>query len=230
MSTRTHGWERPWHPLQIVAWLLQVFFAMAYFGVVAPQFAERWRPAAWLVPGIFHALHICLMVVCTTMDPADVNVRAEDYHAATRPVHLDRTQRGHVIEDNQCYFCQRTVREGSKHCSVCNKCVGDFDHHCKWLNNCVGSRNYRCFLVLIGSGLLAAASVHVASDLLLVLNFKHSDSLQKRESLVVFVFGFTKTTNQKLVVFGARLAANLRHCIYHLSTSLFNHGKHRQPQ
>jgi len=141
---RRNGWERPLNLQQIGAWVIILYFLVVFYGVVAPAFPLRWQPFAYFVPSLFLLMHVGLLFICTTMDPADPNVRYD----TARPTTIDRSKRKHVIMDQQCYFCQVTVSTAAKHCSACNKCVGDFDHHCRWMNNCVGGRTYRrdtCF-------------------------------------------------------------------------------------
>ncbi|XP_017394793.1 palmitoyltransferase ZDHHC1 isoform X2 [Cebus imitator] len=137
--SRRNGWSWPPHPLQIVAWLLYLFFAVIGFGVLVPLLPHHWVPAGYAVS----------LGKCRT---ADANVRDKSY-AGPLPI-FNRSQHAHVIEDLHCNLCDVDVSARSKHCSACNKCVCGFDHHCKWLNNCVGERNYRLFLHSVASALL----------------------------------------------------------------------------
>ncbi|XP_059939225.1 palmitoyltransferase ZDHHC1 isoform X5 [Mesoplodon densirostris] len=136
--SRRNGWSWPPHPLQIVAWLLYLFFAVIGFGVLVPLLPHHWVPAGYAVS----------LGKCGT----DANVRDKSY-AGPLPI-FNRSQHAHVIEDLHCNLCDVDVSARSKHCSACNKCVCGFDHHCKWLNNCVGERNYRLFLHSVASALL----------------------------------------------------------------------------
>eukprot|EP00039_Didymoeca_costata_P003408 m.67479 g.67479 ORF g.67479 m.67479 type:complete len:295 (-) comp11892_c0_seq1:124-1008(-) len=97
-----------------------------------------------------------LQQVCTTLDPADFNVK---YARDAKAKQFDRAQRPHVIMGGHCYICDVQVGSKSKHCGVCNKCVSEFDHHCIWINNCVGSRNYKLFFGMISTGLLTSCTV-----------------------------------------------------------------------
>jgi hypothetical protein len=137
---RRTGLTLPLNAQQVVAWVLVVFFGLAFFGIVAPALEDKGQAAVSAVAGLLSAINVITFFLCTVMDPADPNVR---YEQAARPTTIDRTQRQHVIEDSECYFCCVQVGDRSKHCSACNKCVADFDHHCRWLNNCVGGRTYR---------------------------------------------------------------------------------------
>ncbi|KAG3257043.1 zinc finger DHHC-type containing 1, transcript variant X3 [Ictidomys tridecemlineatus] len=148
--SRRNGWSWPPHPLQIVAWLLYLFFAVIGFGVLVPLLPHHWVPAGYACMGVIFAGHLVVHLTAVSIDPADANVRDKSY-AGPLPI-FNRSQHAHVIEDLHCNLCDVDVSARSKHCSACNKCVCGFDHHCKWLNNCVGERNYRW-----SSGVLTAA-------------------------------------------------------------------------
>uniref|UniRef100_A0A8C4LXA2 Palmitoyltransferase n=1 Tax=Equus asinus TaxID=9793 RepID=A0A8C4LXA2_EQUAS len=150
--SRRNGWSWPPHPLQIVAWLLYLFFAVIGFGVLVPLLPHHWVPAGYACMGVIFAGHLVVHLTAVSIDPADANVRDKSY-AGPLPI-FNRSQHAHVIEDLHCNLCDVDVSARSKHCSACNKCVCGFDHHCKWLNNCVGERNYRLFLHSVASALL----------------------------------------------------------------------------
>ena len=98
----------------------------AYPTAVSP----RWQPAAIIVFGVLAFTLIFTLVLGSSLDPADPNVRLSPAGLQTREI--DRAMRKHVIENSQCYYCQVRVGKRSKHCRACNKCVSDFDHHCIW--------------------------------------------------------------------------------------------------
>ncbi|XP_023564989.1 probable palmitoyltransferase ZDHHC1 isoform X3 [Octodon degus] len=139
--SRRNGWSWPPHPLQIVAWLLYLFFAVIGFGVLVPLLPHHWVPAGYACMGTIFVGHLVVHLTAVSIDPADANVRDKSY-SGPLPI-FNRNQHAHVIEDLHCNLCDVDVSARSKHCSACNKCVCGFDHHCKWLNNCVGERNYR---------------------------------------------------------------------------------------
>nr|XP_020026695.1 probable palmitoyltransferase ZDHHC1 isoform X2 [Castor canadensis] len=151
-KSRRNGWSWPPHPLQIVAWLLYLFFAVIGFGVLVPLLPHHWVPAGYACMGAIFACHLVVHLTAVSIDPADANVRDRSY-SGPLPT-FSRSQHAHVIEDLHCNLCDVDVSARSKHCSACNKCVCGFDHHCKWLNNCVGERNYRLFLHSVASALL----------------------------------------------------------------------------
>eukprot|EP00730_Choanoeca_flexa_P004843 TRINITY_DN11819_c2_g1_i1.p2 TRINITY_DN11819_c2_g1~~TRINITY_DN11819_c2_g1_i1.p2 ORF type:complete len:316 (+),score=33.21 TRINITY_DN11819_c2_g1_i1:155-1102(+) len=179
---RRNGWERPWNGQQIGAWVVISYFMVVYYGAIAPAFAERWQPFAYFTPSFFLLTHVGLLFVCTTMDPADRNVRYD----TARPTTIDRSQRKHVIMNQQCYFCQVQVSKTAKHCSACNKCVSEFDHHCRWMNNCVGGRTYRLFFTSIAAGsigvvMLAACIIYLIAALYGARDHHHLSLTSKRE-------------------------------------------------
>jgi palmitoyltransferase ZDHHC1/11 len=140
MAPRKNGWNWPPHPLQCLAWLFVLLFPVLVNGVIAPVVSQRWQPAVYFVFGSLHIITTLCLILATTIDPADPNVRLAP---AKRPTHLDRSVRAKVIENSKCYFCQVKVGSRSKHCRVCDKCTSDFDHHCNYFNSCVGGRTYR---------------------------------------------------------------------------------------
>lgn len=47
--SRRNGWSWPPHPLQIVAWLLYLFFAVIGFGVLVPLLPHHWVSTGYTV-------------------------------------------------------------------------------------------------------------------------------------------------------------------------------------
>uniref|UniRef100_A0A8C5F5V5 Palmitoyltransferase n=1 Tax=Gadus morhua TaxID=8049 RepID=A0A8C5F5V5_GADMO len=161
LCSRTNGWSWPPHPLQLLAWLLYLFFAITSLGIFIPLLPPHWLPAGYICTGIMLVGHLCVHVMAVSLDPADQNVRRK---TTSGPVPVfDRSRHAHVIENCHCYLCQVDVGPKSKHCSSCNKCVASFDHHCRWLNNCVGRRNYKLFLNSVISALLGICLVLVSA-------------------------------------------------------------------
>lgn len=144
-KSRGNGWSLPPHPLQVIAWIVLIVFALFHFVCFVPMLHRSWQPPAYIVPGVSLLAHLVCHIVACTIDPADPSVLKKKYPKKT----FDRSKHKHVIENCHCYICQVDVQSRSKHCSLCNKCVSDFDHHCKWLNNCIGGRNYRWFLATL---------------------------------------------------------------------------------
>ncbi|XP_045843869.1 palmitoyltransferase ZDHHC1 isoform X4 [Meles meles] len=192
--SRRNGWSWPPHPLQIVAWLLYLFFAVIGFGVLVPLLPHHWVPAGYACMGAIFAGHLVVHLTAVSIDPADANVRDKSY-AGPLPV-FNRSQHAHVIEDLHCNLCDVDVSARSKHCSACNKCVCGFDHHCKWLNNCVGERNYRLFLHSVASALLGVLLLVLVATYVFVeffvnpmqLRTNHHFEVLKNHTDVWFVF------------------------------------------
>ncbi|KAM5296838.1 palmitoyltransferase ZDHHC1 isoform 1-T1 [Glossophaga mutica] len=192
--SRRNGWSWPPHPLQIVAWLLYLFFAVIGFGVLVPLLPHHWVPAGYACMGTIFAGHLVVHLTAVSIDPADANVRDKSY-AGPLPI-FNRSQHAHVIEDLHCNLCDVDVSARSKHCSACNKCVCGFDHHCKWLNNCVGERNYRLFLHSVASALLGVLLLVLVATYVFVeffvnpmrLRTNHHFEVLKNHTDVWFVF------------------------------------------
>ncbi|KAJ3592987.1 hypothetical protein NHX12_005325 [Muraenolepis orangiensis] len=149
LCSRTNGWSWPPHPLQLLAWLLYLFFAVTSLGVFIPLLPRHWLPAGYICTGIMLVSHLCVHVMAVSMDPADQNVRRKTTRGPV-PV-FDRSRHAHVIENCHCYLCQVDVGPKSKHCSSCNKCVASFDHHCRLFLNSVISALLGICLVLLSA-------------------------------------------------------------------------------
>ena len=46
---RINGWSCPWHPLQFLAWLFLVIFAIVHFGVMVIYLPKDWQTAGYIV-------------------------------------------------------------------------------------------------------------------------------------------------------------------------------------
>lgn len=105
--SRRNGWSWPPHPLQIVAWLLYLFFAVIGFGVLVPLLPHHWVPSGYACMGAIFAGHLVVHLTAVSIDPADANVRDKSY-AGPLPI-FNRSQHAHVIEDLHCNLCDVDV-------------------------------------------------------------------------------------------------------------------------
>lgn len=46
---RRNGWNCPWHPLQILAWVFIMFFTISYFGFLVFYIPGAWRSIGYIV-------------------------------------------------------------------------------------------------------------------------------------------------------------------------------------
>jgi hypothetical protein len=157
---RTHGFERPFHPLQVLSWVVFGVDVFIYIVFVLPIIETI---AARVVVGLLYVTSVVVLVYftakATACDPVDPHVRIQD----------DSQLRDENESMPFCTMCDRPVFSRSKHCRACNKCVDIFDHHCMWLNNCVGGANYRSFFVSVTScaimiGMILGTCVYLLID------------------------------------------------------------------
>ncbi|XP_078269160.1 palmitoyltransferase ZDHHC1-like [Rhinoraja longicauda] len=174
--SRRNGWSWPLHPYQLLCWLLYLYNFIAIFGILIPFIPVNWSYAVYIWFGVVFSFHIILYTFASTIDPADIKVRARRYNRVL-PL-FDRNLHQHVIENQYCFICEVEVGLKTKHCSVCNKCVVDFDHHCKWLNNCVGVRNYRFFLGCLISGIIGSLLIFCLSSFVFIGYIMNRDILR----------------------------------------------------
>lgn len=157
---RLHGFQRPFHPLQVVSWVVFgsdvvvfVVFCMPIVDTVAAQ----------VCLSICFAVSVVVLVYATAKatacDPADA--------------HVDTDESEFKDEDARsmpfCRMCNVSVYSRSKHCRACNKCVHVFDHHCTWLNNCIGAANYHWFFMTVSAvavmiGIVLFTSLYIFVD------------------------------------------------------------------
>lgn len=143
--TRTNGFQRPWHLLQILTWMIYPLLLIYYYIFL---YSLLWdilavRIVITILFSIFSILAAVAAYATCGTDPADSAVIAKN---------CPPNERNTVPSAPNavfCYLCEAHVNETSKHCKYCDKCVEKFDHHCKWLNTCIGRKNYRYFLSLV---------------------------------------------------------------------------------
>lgn len=159
---RRHGFEWPFHPLQVVSWAVFGLDVVLYLVLCLPLIDTI---AAKVVVALCYVTSVVVLVYTTAKatrcDPADPNV------------HRDAAEIEKVADESDtmpyCGMCDRPVYSRSKHCRACDKCVDVFDHHCMWLNNCVGGPNYRYFFMTVSSvacmiGIVLGTCVYLLID------------------------------------------------------------------
>lgn len=133
---RAHGLQFPFHPLQVLSWVVLSIdvIVFAVFGI--PVLASL---AGRVVVAVLFAISVACLVAAgakaTVCDPVDPRVQCSPGKIS-----------GDLAELVRCPYCNCQVSQSSHHCKACDKCVEDFDHHCMWLNNCIGRQNYRAFM------------------------------------------------------------------------------------
>ena len=123
---RQHGFQRPFHWLQLLA-AASTIATTGFFAVAALSLLP--------IPGLYYMSGGYFVVLGLTAGVWG-NLTASDP--------TDTTSEG----TKWCAHCNAFVNQRSRHCGRCQRCVVDLDHHCKWLNNCIGQTNYRRFVYL----------------------------------------------------------------------------------
>lgn len=108
--TRRNGWNCPWHPLQATAWFFLGLFTVAYYGFLAHYFPGLWSIIAYVGGGLVLLALVVTIIVTTTIDPAEPEVRRKFSKKRHRlRAQLDRSVHKHVIENQHCNLCQVDV-------------------------------------------------------------------------------------------------------------------------
>mmetsp|Transcript_114117 Transcript_114117/g.221661 ORF Transcript_114117/g.221661 Transcript_114117/m.221661 type:complete len:457 (+) Transcript_114117:108-1478(+) len=157
---RRCGFDRPFHPLQVLSWGVFGLDVVTYAFVGLPLIEPR---VGLVCVAISFVVSVCVLVAAaanaTGCDPMDPRVAAST-----------KDPEGEEDDDlPYCPICDNTVAVRSKHCRTCNKCVDVFDHHCMWLNNCIGAANYKSFFVAVSAaavmtGILLATCIYLLVD------------------------------------------------------------------
>ena len=160
---RTHGFQWPWHPWQVSAWLLTAFQIALDYKVLLQTLT---RPSRLIFLCLCPPAQVCVIVLAallTGWDSTDVVIyKQKKALAEGRDFPVD-------LYGLMCTACGTSVSLKAKHCARCDRCVAGFDHHCKWLNNCIGETNYGLFWGLIialalCTGLQCAFTVSVVTE------------------------------------------------------------------
>lgn len=141
--SRRHGFQWPWHPWQVLAWLC-----------TALQICLNYLVLLQVLPKLRRLVFLCLCtpaLVCVVLLGGILTAR--DSTDAVVIKHRKALVEGQDFPVNlyglMCTVCGTSVSTQSKHCARRDRCVAGFDHHCKWLNNCIGACNYGTFWLLI---------------------------------------------------------------------------------
>eukprot|EP00760_Papus_ankaliazontas_P035330 PhM_4_TR7746/c0_g1_i2/m.49909/K20027/ZDHHC1_11; palmitoyltransferase ZDHHC1/11 len=160
---RRHGFHRPLHFLQIMAWFFFVMFYVLYWFFAVPYVPEWGYIVTHATISALFVISIGSMFVVSLVDTQD---HGQDALAPEKGAHI------------YCFTCRRYIARSSKHCKACNRCVKGFDHHCKWLNVCVGVQNYRSFFVYVTSTLACVCCYIALVVYLIVRTFMFGDDVE----------------------------------------------------
>uniref|UniRef100_A0A7S2E3N6 Palmitoyltransferase n=1 Tax=Alexandrium andersonii TaxID=327968 RepID=A0A7S2E3N6_9DINO len=208
---RANGFGRPFHPLQLVSWVVSAL-DVAVFSFVGLPLLEP--DGLMAIVALCYAASVIVMVAgaakATGCNPIDPRVpRAQDPEAEESD------------ELPFCPICDVIVEVRSKHCRTCNKCVDVFDHHCMWLNNCIGRANYRAFFVTVCSVAVMTGILLSTCAYVIVTYFVDEERFVDRaQSIVLFrsspkelLFGLTITL---VIVNGPLFLLDLQLVLLHL--------------
>jgi len=142
VKRRRNGFELPFHPLQIVGWVVALADVSIYFLFCLPLISDPGAQVAMAF--LFAASFLVLLIACILVTAADCADPGLDDAAIASSTASAKCK-------NWCSPCSIKKHSRSKHCWQCHKCISVFDHHCMWLNNCIGEANYKAFLVTISA-------------------------------------------------------------------------------
>jgi len=178
--TRRCGFDRPFHPLQVLSWgiLALDVLAAALVGVplVEPQAVRISVAFCFAVSVVVLVVAAAIVTSCDPMDPRVITAKGME-----------------IDEDDElpwCPMCDVTVAIRSKHCRSCNKCIAEFDHHCAWLNNCIGAANYKSFFVVVCAAAVMTGTVLIACIQVLA-NYCMDDDLFEQRAHAISLFDGT---------------------------------------
>jgi len=134
MEYKKNGFEKPYHPLQVVSWVVMSLHSVMPGICIYLFFCIQAKIALLVVFYTALGLVTVLGFLATNSNPTAVYFNCQS-----------KSQVSLVF----CSLCRKFVSESAKHCGQCKRCVDNFDHHCKWVNNCIGGKNYKLFIALI---------------------------------------------------------------------------------
>lgn len=172
---RQNGWEKPFHGLQVVTWIVFPVFIASFFAFYTPLLemsAAILGTAAYAIASI---VVIYSAFKCTSIDPADEAIQA-------RSLQMQDTRGSqHQV---YCNVCLQFVHKASRHCRLCDKCVSVFDHHCKWLNNCIGQKNYNYFFTCVASSTVMMTIQATLGVFILINTYSDADLIRERAASI----------------------------------------------
>ena len=99
---RSNGWERPYHPLQIVTWIIFPFLIALFYGVCLTNLGSVTLQASLgSITGVLAIVTLILDILTAKVNPKSV-AREGD-------------------ETEFCYHCNTDVLNNALHCNECNK-------------------------------------------------------------------------------------------------------------
>ncbi|KAK8792569.1 hypothetical protein WA588_005061 [Blastocystis sp. NMH] len=197
---RKNGFQWPWHPYQVISWVLFVVIVaagIAFVGMVVPR---PYNILFTVVTTLLELSIVALVVITTAINPAD------DFEDTN-------IEKGHY-----CFVCRKRVKASTEHCRPCNKCVADFDHHCKWLNTCIGKKNYHYFFSLLVVLSVYSLLMVIIFFTLFLMSFIRKQAIQEMISSSIHVSSlfYQITVGLSLLAFCFLLYYTLELLIFHI--------------
>ncbi|XP_057736999.1 probable protein S-acyltransferase 22 [Arachis stenosperma] len=167
---RKHGWQLPYHPLQVVAVAVFLALGFAFYVFFAPFVGKKMYQ--YIIMGLYTPLITCvfgLYTWCTAADPADPGVfRSKRYlkiggepttsmHDANASIVISE-QKDASSPSSSCilllyspcaYVCgcssdQQASEDGIFYCSLCEVEVFKYSKHCRVCDKCVDRFDHHC--------------------------------------------------------------------------------------
>ena len=180
IPARRNGFQRPWHPSQMLVWSGLCICMLLYLALCLP-FVPRENGELYAMIfvylGIFAAGLPCYIYV-VACDPALTRAEAQPHlerAAAAAMAAVEARPGTPMAMARACEKCNLFQGPRTKHCHLCRKCVAGFDHHCLYLNTCIGRRNYAAFMAMLTAA-VALLSMHIAVAVALAVRAARGDS------------------------------------------------------